>query len=142
MADSYPVTAPAVVTVLRSCYHRGYLVQSGCLRGILWREVHCHAQGNRRVVRVGDHNVAAVTEPTIVTRRIRIGTPDQEEMCIRDRRDPGHLQPLRRGLDAGSGGTGRAVQATDHRHHRQTGCGPVSYTHLDVYKRQGGRSSW
>ena len=36
-------------------------------------------------------------------------------------RDPRHLQPLRRGLDAGPGRTGRARQATDQRHDRQTG---------------------
>ena len=37
-------------------------------------------------------------------------------------RDPGHLQPLRRGLDAGSSGAGRAVQEADYRHRRQAWC--------------------
>ena len=50
-------------------------------------------------------------------------------MCIRDRVRP-HPRP------AGRDRPGQAATARPHRVGRRPGPGPVSYTHLDVYKRQ------
>ena len=55
----------------------------------------------------------------------------REEMCIRDRIYPVYNHPCS-GISSRSGGVPDAEECGQ----LTADCGPVSYTHLDVYKRQ------
>ena len=64
-------------------------------------------------------------------------------MCIRDRYWPAYFDTLHDRLKPGRNATLQIITMQDkrfetHRHEVDS----VSYTHLDVYKRQGGRNLW